>query len=167
MNDSEKDMMIAQIEKMSFFYGNTSVLDHIEFRLNFGDYMILTGENGCGKSTFLKLLLGELRPQQGKVRLFNQSVGPAVFRRFHIGYVPQNSISKNQNFPATVEEIMRTGLSWNLHGKETRDNPKKKFILHCLNLKCRIIFSDRLERFPADSSRESCLHVHWSACRSC
>ena len=27
-----------------------------------------------------------------------------------IGYVPQNSISKNQNFPATVEEIMRTGL---------------------------------------------------------
>lgn len=126
MNDSEKDMMIAQIEKMSFLYGNTSVLDRIEFRLNFGDYMILTGENGCGKSTFLKLLLGELRPQQGKVRLFNQSVGPAVFRRFHIGYVPQNSISKNQNFPATVEEIMRTGLSWNLHGKRNQRQSEEK-----------------------------------------
>lgn len=32
------------------------------------------------------------------------------FKGMKIGYVPQNSISKNQNFPATVEEIMRTGL---------------------------------------------------------
>ena len=97
MNDSEKDMMIAQIEKMSFLYGNTSVLDHIEFRLNFGDYMILTGENGCGKSTFLKLLLGELRPQQGKVRLFNQSVGlhsSYCFRHLNCN----SSSSKYSNF---------------------------------------------------------------------
>ena len=61
--------MAAKIENMSFSYGNISVLDQINFTLNAGDYTILTGENGCGKSTFLKLLLGELNPQQGTVSL--------------------------------------------------------------------------------------------------
>lgn len=96
-------MMATKIENMSFSYGNISVLDQINFTLNAGDYTILTGENGCGKSTFLKLLLGELNPQQGTVSLFGLPVCTSVFRRFHIGYVPQNSISKNQNFPATVK----------------------------------------------------------------
>ena len=80
-------MMAAKIENMSFSYGNISVLDQINFTLNAGEYTILTGENGCGKSTFLKLLLGELNPQQGTVSLFGLPVSTTEFRRFHIGYV--------------------------------------------------------------------------------
>lgn len=110
MNNLENGMMIAEIKKMTFCYGNNCILDHMDFSINFGDYIILTGENGCGKSTFLKALLGELKPLQGEVLLFGQPVSSKVFRRFRIGYVSQNSISKNQNFPATVKEIMRTGL---------------------------------------------------------
>ena len=35
-----------------------------------------------------------------------------LFRRFRIGYVAQNSISGNQHFPATVREVMMTGLQY-------------------------------------------------------
>lgn len=119
-------MIATKIENMSFSYGNISVLDQINFTLNAGDYTILTGENGCGKSTFLKLLLGELNPQQGTVSLFGLPVCTSVFRRFHIGYVPQNSISKNQNFPATVKEIMQTGLYGSFRHKRKNRQAEEK-----------------------------------------
>ena len=103
-------MKVAEIENLSFSYTNIPVLQDISLTLNSGDYAILTGENGSGKSTFLKLLLGELHPQQGKLTLFGMPPCLTLFRQFRIGYVPQNSISRNQSFPATVEEIMQTGL---------------------------------------------------------
>lgn len=126
MNDQENSVLAAEIEDMTFSYSSLPVIDYMNFILNSGDYVILTGENGCGKSTFLKLLLGELTPRQGKVYLFGYTVSPAVFRRFHIGYVPQNSISKNQNFPATVEEIMWTGLYGKSHHKRNRRQSEEK-----------------------------------------
>ena len=103
-------MKVAEIENLSFSYTNIPVLQDISLTLNSGDYAILTGENGSGKSTFLKLLLGELHPRQGKLTLFGMPPSLTLFRQFRIGYVPQNSISRNQDFPATVEEIMQTGL---------------------------------------------------------
>ena len=63
-------MKVAEIENLSFSYTNIPVLEDISLTLNLGDYAILTGENGSGKSTFLKLLLGELHPRQGKLQLF-------------------------------------------------------------------------------------------------
>ena len=126
MNNQKDNVQIAEIENMIFSYSGLPVINHMNFTLNSGDYVILTGENGCGKSTFLKLLLGELIPRQGKVHLFGQPVSPTVFRKFHIGYVPQNSISKNQNFPATVEEIMWTGLYGKPYHKRSRRQSEEK-----------------------------------------
>ena len=110
---------VAAMKDVSFSYGTSPVLDNLNFPLHAGDYALLTGENGSGKSTFLKLLLGELSPRHGSVRLFGLPVSPSVFGRFRIGYVPQNSISRNQNFPATVQEIMETGLPRNFIRKST------------------------------------------------
>lgn len=126
MNNQENSVPAAEIKNMTFSYSSLPIIDHMNFTLNSGDYVILTGENGCGKSTFLKLLLGELIPRQGKVHLFGQNVSPAVFRKFHIGYVPQNSISKNQNFPATVGEIMWTGLYGKPYHKRNRRQSEEK-----------------------------------------
>ena len=126
MNNQENSVPDAEIENMTFSYSSLPVIDHMNFILNSGDYVILTGENGCGKSTFLKLLLGELIPRQGKIYLFGQTVSPAVFRRFYIGYVPQNSISKNHNFPATVREIMWTGLYGKPYHKRKRRQSEEK-----------------------------------------
>lgn len=102
-------MDMIEIKGISFHYADVPVLEEVNLSVKQGDYVILTGENGSGKSTFLKLLLRELIPQQGSIKMFGRDISGG-FKGMKIGYVPQNSISKNQNFPATVEEIMRTGL---------------------------------------------------------
>ena len=104
-------MNIVQMKEVSFHYaGDEPVLQNVNISLKNGDYCILTGENGSGKSTFLKLLLGELEPSSGTVEIAGQMMHKADYKELKIGYVPQNSISGNKDFPATVEEVMMTGL---------------------------------------------------------
>ena len=49
-------MEVIQMKDVSFHYtGDVPILENVNICLNSGDYAILTGENGSGKSTFLKL----------------------------------------------------------------------------------------------------------------
>lgn len=117
-------METVRLEKVTFGYGEVPVLEEADFAVRKGDYILLTGENGSGKSTLLRLILGELRPQKGSVRLFQKDPEKAL-RENKIGYVPQNSISRNADFPATVEEIMVTGLYKRGLGFSLRREKKK------------------------------------------
>ncbi|MCD8155185.1 MAG: metal ABC transporter ATP-binding protein [Clostridiales bacterium] len=115
---------VITMEQVTFNYGEEPVLDQVNLRVEEGEYVLLTGENGSGKSTLLRILIGELKPLSGVTCIFGEDVSK-VFKGAKIGYVPQNSISRNQNFPATVEEIMMTGLygeigRFRLPGKEHR-----------------------------------------------
>ena len=114
------------IENLSFYYTGTPVLEQVNLEVKDGDYVILTGENGSGKSTFLKLLLGELKAQEGSITVNGKDIS-ATFGKGDLGYVPQNSISRNQNFPATVEEIMMTGVyssSWKARFQVKKEIPR-------------------------------------------
>ena len=62
------------IENLSFHYTGTPVLDQVNLEVKDGDYAILTGENGSGKSTFLKLLLGELKAQEGSITVLRKDL---------------------------------------------------------------------------------------------
>ena len=143
------------IENLSFHYTGTPVLDQVNLEVKDGDYAILTGENGSGKSTFLKLLLGELKAQEGSITVNGKDIS-ATFGKGDLGYVPQNSISRNQNFPATVEEIMMTGVyssSWKARFRAKKEIPRK--------WKWKSSGKEGSEIFPEDSSRGLCWHVHW------
>ncbi len=63
-------------------------LDHINFALPYGCIMGLIGENGAGKSTILKLILNQIKKDQGDVFLFGQDVSQLTPKiREHIGIV--------------------------------------------------------------------------------
>lgn len=117
-------MEIIRIEGLAFGYAGAPVFEGVDLHINQGDYAILTGENGSGKSTLLKVILGELIPWRGKVSIFKRDISGG-FQNMRIGYVPQNGTGRNQSFPATVEEIMRTGLyrprRKQRYGKETAE----------------------------------------------
>lgn len=102
-------MEIIKIDNVSFRYGKQPVIKDVNLAINQGDYVLITGENGSGKSTLLKIILGELKPYKGKVLIYNKEINE-ILRYSPVGYVPQNTTNKNSNFPATVQEIMLTGL---------------------------------------------------------
>jgi zinc transport system ATP-binding protein len=95
-------------DDLSFSYGTHPVIDGVGFTVDAGEFVALVGPNGAGKSTLLRLLLGLAPPQRGSVRLFGEP--PARFHdRGRLGYVPQRPVLAPE-LPATVEEIVRTGL---------------------------------------------------------
>ncbi len=59
-----------EIQNLSFAYPNSPVLyEKLSFSLTRGEKFLIVGENGVGKSTLLKLIVGELKPAAGSVLL--------------------------------------------------------------------------------------------------
>lgn len=61
--------IVAELEHASFAYGGHTVIDKFSTVIQRGDKVGLIGPNGVGKTTFLRLILGELQPTYGRVRL--------------------------------------------------------------------------------------------------
>ena len=60
-------MIAISTEGLSLSFGTTPILSGVSFALDEGDRVGVIGENGCGKSTLFKLLLGELEADEGHV----------------------------------------------------------------------------------------------------
>ena len=80
---------------VSYSYGDGMVLDHAEFLLQKGETAAVMGKSGCGKSTFMKLLLGLIEPDGGRIYIKCRDgeevpVGPAARGLF--AYVPQGNM---------------------------------------------------------------------------
>lgn len=98
---------VIKVENLTFEYSDTAVLKNVNFKLYKGDFLGIIGANGAGKSTLIKLILGLLSPDSGKIELFGTDFAKA---RKRIGYVPQKANSFNTDFPATVKEVVRANL---------------------------------------------------------
>ena len=114
--------LIAELDDLTFSYGNGRVLDGVSLRLSAGELVALVGPNGSGKSTLLKLLVGTLRPDGGTARLFGHD--PTRRRAGgRLGYVPQRP-SLATGVTATVEDVAvsgrlsRTGWGWRLRAAD-------------------------------------------------
>ena len=59
--------MLLSAEHLSMDFGDRKLLEDVNFYLNDGDKTGIIGINGTGKSTFLKILAGELAPDKGAV----------------------------------------------------------------------------------------------------
>ncbi len=97
---------LIEVKDLSFRYGQTTVLEHINLEVEAGEFLGVVGPNGGGKTTLLKLLLGLLAPTAGSIRIAGQP--PASGRRL-IGYCPQH-IAFPRDFPISVEETVLLGL---------------------------------------------------------
>ncbi|WP_129792061.1 ABC-F family ATP-binding cassette domain-containing protein [Sphingosinicella sp. CPCC 101087] len=66
-NDQVKTKMVIEAEKVSKSFGDRTIIKDFSLRIQRGDRIGLVGANGTGKSTLLKLLTGEIEPDEGKV----------------------------------------------------------------------------------------------------
>lgn len=121
---------MIQFEHVFFSYSENEVLQDVSFQLQDGDYIGILGPNGGGKSTFLKLCLGLLRPNSGKITRTDKRVS----------YIAQTTSISDSSFPATVEEVVSLGLVNKKTFFLTKEDKKK--------------VSDMLERLHLTSLRK-------------
>ena len=62
--------IVATLEGVNKNYGEVRALKQVDFQVRAGEVVALLGPNGAGKTTAVKLLLGLLQPNSGKVRVF-------------------------------------------------------------------------------------------------
>lgn len=99
-------MRYITVEDLSFQYDKEPVLEQIDYHLDSGEFVTLTGENGAAKTTLIKATLGILRPKSGQVTISETSLSGQKLR---LAYLPQQIASFNVGFPSTVYEFVRSG----------------------------------------------------------
>ena len=105
-------MSFIRVEQVGKTYGDNVVLEKLNFTVEEGEFCTLVGMSGCGKTTFLRMILGEETPSTGRI-LMNGSPLPAepgpdrgvVFQRYSV--FPHFSALENVMFGL---ELKRGGL---------------------------------------------------------
>ena len=82
---------IISVENVSFAYNKENILQDIIMYVDEGDFVGIVGCNGSGKSRLMKLLIGQLTPSKGKIKLFNEELSKSKDLN-KIEYVPQISL---------------------------------------------------------------------------
>ena len=95
-------MALFSLKNVAIGYSNKKVLENLSFEVNTGDYLCIVGENGVGKSTLMKTILGLTPVLSGEIILGDE------LKRNEIGYLPQQTLVQ-RDFPATVKEIVISG----------------------------------------------------------
>ncbi len=109
---------ILELKDVSFAYANNLIFKDVSFKINKGEFVAIVGENGTGKSTLMKIIIGELVPDFGEVILLNKE---------SVGYVPQLSAATSNNFPITIKEILSLNLTKEINkfGKVNKDGENR------------------------------------------
>lgn len=88
-------MSILTVEHVSHGFGGRQILDDATFKLNKGEHVALVGANGEGKSTFLKIITGNIMPDEGKISWCNHITS---------GYLDQRSTLEKGK---TIRDVLR------------------------------------------------------------
>ncbi len=93
--------IVAELKAVSMRYGDRTLIDGFSATLLRGDKVGLIGPNGCGKTTLLKLILGELQPTAGSVRQGT---------RLQVAYFDQ--LRAGLDLEATLADTISPGSEW-------------------------------------------------------
>ena len=108
------DMLISLVD-VWMGWDRRVVLQDVSLNIHRGDFIAITGPNGGGKTTLLKIILGLLKPAGGEVI--------RRVRGLKIGYLPQKNMI-DAHFPISVREVINSGL---LGEKLPADERRRRF----------------------------------------
>ena len=122
----------AAVRNVCFAFGRSEVLHNVSFELPPRCFAAVIGPNGGGKTTLLRLLLGELKPRFGSVEVLGRRPAQA---RSDVGFVPQ-SAAFDSDFPVSVREVAALGCRCGAFGGiSARDRERADRALEKVGLK--------------------------------
>lgn len=120
-----KDLLT--VKNLSIAYDGKKVIENIDFSVKEGDFLVIFGENGSGKSSLVKALLGLKAPFKGEINFCDGLL------MHDIGYLPQ-SVSTQYDFPASAWEVVLSGCINKMgfrpfYGKKEKETARKNMEL--------------------------------------
>ena len=163
-------MLLIEAKNISFSYQNKPILHNVDFKLYQGDVLSLVGQNGCGKTTLLKILLG-IYKSKGSVKLLSKEIKDykrkelaklisyvpqthqipfdyTVFdvvlmgRLAHIGLFSNYSLNDKNIAIKCLEKVGILHLKDNIYSKISGGERQLAFIARALTQESKIIFMD-------------------------
>lgn len=97
---------LIKLRDVSMVRDRRHVLSDVNMTVRSGDFIAITGPNGGGKTTLLRIILKLLHPTSGSVTYYN---GTDPVQALSIGYLPQKNMI-DERFPITVTQVIASGL---------------------------------------------------------
>ncbi|WP_118879315.1 ABC transporter ATP-binding protein [Haemophilus haemolyticus] len=91
---SRSGKIVFEMEEVSYEIAGKTLLKDFSTTILRGDKIALVGPNGCGKTTFIKLLLGEIQPTSGKIRC-GTKLEIAYFDQYRADLDPEKTVMDN------------------------------------------------------------------------
>ena len=91
--ETDTDTVLLEAEEVTKSFGDFTANDNVDFIIRAGEIHALLGENGAGKSTFVKMIYGLMQPDSGRIMWRGKPVsinGPQHARDMGIGMVFQH-----------------------------------------------------------------------------
>lgn len=141
-----KERSLIEVENVKKVYGDKLILKNINLKIDKGEFVTIIGSSGCGKTTFLKLINGLVKPDFGQVYVNNYDISTIdkIALRRGIGYVIQEiGLFPHMNVRKNISYIP------NLIKKDSKEKVENKVkeLIKVVGLK-----EDILDRYPNELS---------------
>lgn len=118
-------MTEVRVENLSKYFGNTEVIKNLNFTIKQQEFLTLLGASGCGKTTTLRLVLGSVFPDSGRIYFDGEDVTDVSCYKRNVGIVYQDyalfphlnvyeniafglKVKKEKDIEEKVKDIMKT-----------------------------------------------------------
>ena len=113
---------ILTCTSLTLGYENITLAENVSFTVGSGEYWCITGENGTGKTTLMKTILGLTKPLAGDVKWNEEAVESGI------GYLPQQT-DVQKDFPASVMEVVISGCQGKMGNRPFYGRKEKELAL--------------------------------------
>ncbi|RVW00589.1 metal ABC transporter ATP-binding protein [Rhodococcus xishaensis] len=115
----------VELRETCLSFGDRTLWSNLNLAVQQGEFLAVLGPNGSGKTSLLKVLLGQLAPTSGSVRIAGT---PARAGNANVGYVPQQR-SLDEGLPLRGRDLVGLGVDGQRWGIGLRDRAKRRAIV--------------------------------------
>jgi phospholipid/cholesterol/gamma-HCH transport system ATP-binding protein len=148
---------VVRFEDVSLHFGDTPALDHVSFEMQAGETRVVFGAAGSGKTQLLKVALGLVKPDSGRVFLFGTEITHLKERdlfdiRARVGILFQEgglfdslNIADNVAYPLLNQPALQQMVAGNGHAPVSIDDRVREALTF-------VELQQTLEKFPSELS---------------